>query len=395
MPLRLALVLSLWLAAGATLLAAGGVSDATPSLSRTVVLQNLESPWDVAFAPDGAMLFTEKCRGLSVRRADGSVQRLFGAKGAAVLAEDLHCQGQSGAHGVAVDPDFRSNRLIYLYMSSSRDGAVSNRVVRLKVDERYTSVTDREDIVKDIAFKRSATMVGGAGAHSGGRIRFGPDRFLYVTTGDNHNPTLPQDLKALGGKVLRIDRDGKPAPGNNTPAGGDPRIYTYGHRNVQGIDFRPGSGQPFSAEHGPNHSDEVTPLAPGGNAGWDPQNRPNLNCPGGYCGYAGRATTMPMTDTERFPNAMRPSWTNNGNSEGMSPAAFLRGAGWKGWNGRLAVGYLSGGRVDVLALDAEGKTVNRARMDLPRSRIRSLVVGPNDDLYVVVDDGEIWKVSPQ
>jgi glucose/arabinose dehydrogenase len=395
MPSRLTLVLCLWLAIAGALLAAGGVPDAAPTLSRTVVLKDLERPWDVAFTPDGAMLFTEKCRGLSVRRADGTVQHLFGAKGAAVLAEDLHCQGQSGANGVAVDPDFRSNRTVYLYMTSSRDGAVNNRVLRLVVDERYASVARRQDIVTDIPFKRSGTQVGGAGAHSGGRIRFGPDGFLYVTTGDNHNPTLPQNLKTLGGKVLRIDRDGKPAPGNNTPAGGDPRIYTYGHRNVQGIDFRPGSGQPFAAEHGPNHSDEVTPLVPGGNGGWDPQNRPNLSCPGGYCGYSGNPSTMPMTDTERFPNAMRPSWSNNGRSEGTGPAAFLNGAAWKGWNGRLAVGVMSGGRVDVLALDEKGMTVNRSRMDLPRDRMRSLVLGPGNDLYVVVDEGEIWKVSPR
>jgi glucose/arabinose dehydrogenase len=249
--------------------------------------------------------------------------------------------------------------------------------------------------VADIPYKRSATMIGRAGAHSGGRIRFGPDGFLYVTTGDNHSPTLPQDLKALGGKVLRIDRDGKPAPGNNTPAGGDPRIYTYGHRNVQGIDFRPGSGQPFVAEHGPNHSDEVTPLVAGGNAGWDPQNRPSLFCPGGYCGYAGNARTMPMTDTERFPDAMRPSWTNDGDSDGLGPAAFLNGPQWQDWNGRLAVGVMGARRVDVLALDAKGMAVGRARMDLPRNRVRSLVLGPQNDLYIVVDEGEIWKLSPK
>lgn len=399
MPFRIALVFFLSFFYG-TSSAAGGVPAAgaaasAPSLTRTVVLQNLDMPWDVAFTPDGAMLFTEKCRGLSVRRPNGDVQRLFGTKGSALAAEDLVCEGQSGAQGVAVDPDFRSNRTIYVYISSNRDGALNNRVVRLVVDKDYASVGERQDIVADIPYKRAATQVGRPGAHNGGRLRFGPDRFLYVTTGDNHNPTLPQDLKALGGKVLRIDRDGKPAPGNNTPAGGDPRIYTYGHRNVQGIDFRPGSGQPFVAEHGPNHSDEVTALVAGGNAGWDPQKRPSLSCPGGYCGYAGNPQTMPMTDTERFPNAMRPSWTNDGKSDGMGPAVFLNGTAWKGWNGALAVGLMRGQRVEVLTLDGQGKTVNHTRMDLPNNRIRSLVMGPNNDLYVVVDEGEIWRVSPK
>ena len=92
-----------------------------------------------------------------------------------------------------------------------------------------------------------------------------------MTTGDNHNGPLPQDLTRLGGKVLRVDRNGAAAPGNSTPSGGDPRIYTYGHRNVQGIDFRPvgtvNAGQAYTGKHGPNHSDEVTPLVAGGNAG--------------------------------------------------------------------------------------------------------------------------------
>lgn len=372
-------------------LASGGV----PALSRTVVLEGLRGPWDMAFMPDGAMLFTEKCRGLSVRRSDGSIQHLFGAGGATVVATDFFCEGQSGAHGVAVDPMFARNRMIYLFMPSSIANPRTNRVVRLVIDQGYTTVSERTDIVIDIPYKSSANAVGRAGAHSGGRIRFGPGGFLYIVTGDNHHPTLPQDLTRLGGKVLRVDRDGKAAPGNKTPAGGDPRIYTYGHRNVQGITFRPGTGQPFVSEHGPNHTDEVTPLVAGGNGGWDPQKRPSLRCRDQYCGYAGDQTTMPMTDTIRFPDAMRPSWTNEGLSEGMGPSTFLSGSRWGAWDGRLAVGLMAARRVDVLQLDDEGMTIDRARMDLPRNRMRSLVQGPDGSLYIAVDEGEIWRVSPK
>jgi glucose/arabinose dehydrogenase len=289
---------------------------------------------------------------------------------------------------------FARTRTIYLFMPSSLTSPRANRVVRLVVDPDYTTVGERADIVTDIPYKQAANAVGRAGAHSGGRVRFGPDGFLYVTTGDNHHPTLPQDLTRLGGKVLRVDRDGKAAPGNNTPAGGDPRIYTYGHRNVQGITFRPGTGQPFVAEHGPNHTDEITPLVAGGNGGWDPQNRPGLRCPDQYCGYAGTRTTMPMTDTTRFPTAMRPSWTNDGVSDGMGPSTFLSGPQWAAWDGRLAVGLLAGRRVDVLQLDEAGMTISRARMDVPRNRVRALVQGPDGALYIAVDEGEIWRVSP-
>src|SRR5687768_5419831 len=358
----------------------------TPVLTRTVVLQGLSNPWDIAVAPDGTIFFTEKCRGLSVRRADGSVTRLFGTSGSALVAPDLVCVGQSGVHGVALDPAFATNRTLYVYMLSNISTSPrTNRVVRLVLNEGYTTAGRRTDIITDIAFKDVANAVGGAGAHSGGRIRFGPDGFLYVTTGDNHNATLPQSPTRLGGKVLRVTSSGAPASGNAPPAGFDPRIFTYGHRNVQGIGFRPETGQPFVAEHGPNHSDEVTALVNGGNGGWDPQNRPALSCPSNYCGYAGNASTMPMTDVTRFPNAMRPSWSNDGASQGMGPAEFLVGSQWRAWNGRLAVGIMSGSRLVILALSTDGTVSSSATASLPAVRYRGLTLGPDGNLYVATD----------
>jgi glucose/arabinose dehydrogenase len=321
---------------------------------------------------------------------------LFGTTGSNLVAADLWCEGQSGMNGVAVDPDFANNRFVYVYMASNLSNPRTNRVIRLTVGTNMTTAASRTDIINNIAYKNAGNAVGGAGAHSGGRIRFGPDGFLYVTTGDNHNPSLPQNLSLLGGKVLRVDRNGAAAAGNNTPSGGDPRVYTYGHRNVQGISFRPGTGQPFTSEHGPNHSDEVTPLVAGGNAGWDPQNRPALSCPDNYCGYAGNPTTMPMTDTTRFPSAMRPSWSNNGASQGMGPNTFLTGSQWKAWNGRLAVGIMGGQRLVILALDANGVATGSTDVaGLTTDRYRSLVLGSDGNLYVIAENaGQIWRVVP-
>ncbi len=379
--------------------AAAAPSAEPPKLTRTVVMSGLQNPWDIAFTPDGVMLFTEKCRGVSARLADGKTVRLFGTSGSALVAPDLFCQGQSGVHGIAVDPDFaKGKRDIYLFMASRLRTPASNRVVRLTLAADATSVSRRTDIIEDIAFKHSANGAGSAGAHSGGAVRFGPDGFLWVTSGDNHNATLPQDLKRLGGKVLRVNRDGTAAPGNNPPAGADPRIYTYGHRNVQGLSFRPAgqpnAGQAFTAEHGPNHSDEVTPLVAGGNAGWDPQKRPGLRCPDDYCGYGGDPSTMPMTDTQRFPDAMPASWVHNGSGRGMSTALFLDGERWKAWNGRLLVSLMRGQRIVVLQLDARGMTVADETVDLPSTRTRALVQGPDGNLYTANDDGEIWRVVP-
>src|SRR5204862_6913156 len=124
-----------------------------PQLTRAVVMSGLNSPWDLAFTPDGAMLFTEKCDGLSVRLADGTVRRLFGTAGSALVASDLWCEGQTGVHGVAVDPDFANNRLVYVYMASNVGGTKTNHIVRLAVDSGYTTASGRTDIGTDIAFK--------------------------------------------------------------------------------------------------------------------------------------------------------------------------------------------------------------------------------------------------
>jgi aldose sugar dehydrogenase len=386
------------------LLCACGPSDPVPSeplvtedpaLTRTVVLGSLSSPWDIAFAPDGAMFFTEKCNGLSVRRTNGTTARLFGTAGSALVAPDFFCQGQSGMNGVAVDPDFANNRRIYVFMSSNLvTNPRTNRVVRLTLDAGYTTVSGRTDIITDIRFKDVANGAGGPGAHSGGRIRFGPDGFLYVGTGDNHSPSLPQSPTLLGGKVLRVTTTGAAAPGNTPPAGFDARVYSYGHRNVQGIAFHPTSGALTIAEHGPNHSDEVTRIVPGGNGGWDPQNRPTLSCPDGYCGYSGNPTTMPMTDLTRFPSALPPSWSNAGMSQGTGPLTFLVGPQWRGWEGQLVVGIMGGQRLTRLIGTGAGSTFESEDIVLPAARYRALTLGPDGSLYIAVDAGEIWRVTP-
>ena len=409
----------------ATILPATAVADnhAAPSLKYETVLSDLEEPWDMAFLPDGTMFFTEKCLGLSVRLPSGDVNKLMGmgdAAGYPSNEEDLFCEGQAGMNGVAVDPDFDENRFIYVYSASSMTEPGTNRVLRLTVNDDFTDVSDRTDIVEDIPYKPQETNqpFGGPGAHNGGRIRFGPDGFLYVTTGDNHNAEVPQSPTLLGGKVLRIERGGNAAEGNNPPDGFDPRIYTYGHRNVQGITFHPETGQPITAEHGPWHSDEITALVPGGNAGWDP--RPNMagrgDCPDGYCGYepnqmegmdpAERRAYMPMTDLETYPDAMPPAWENNGLSQGTSSATFLTGEQWGAWDGRMVVGLMGigfggtpvGQRIDMIDIAEDGLSVNDVtEMPLPMEsdRFRSLVQGPDGDLYAAIDGGDIYRITPE
>ncbi len=415
-------------AAALALPVAAHADSHAPNLSHVTIMTDLDNPWDMAFLDDRTMFFTEKCRGLSVRLPEGTVNPLDNpvnlllgmeeTEGYAETADDLFCMGQAGMLGVAVDPDFDDNRFVYVYSASSESDPPSNRVIRLTVNEDFTEVSDRTDIIDDIPYKLSDSdhPFGGPGAHNGGRIRFGPDGYLYVTTGDNHVGEIPQSPTSLGSKVLRVDRDGNGVNADATPDDFDPRIFAYGFRNVQGIDFRPDTGQPVITEHGPWHSDEITALEPGGNGGWDP--RPNMagreDCPDDYCGYSPnqmegmdpeeRAAYMPMTDLETYPDAMPPAWTNNGLSQGMTPALFLTGEQWGAWDGRLLVGFMGigfggtavGQRIDVIDLAEDGLSVNDVTempLPMPEGRFRSLVQGPDGRLYVAVDEGEIYQVT--
>ena len=237
----MARMMKIGLAASVGLALSGSLFAAAPTVSTADFVDKLDSPWDMAFMKDGTMFFTEKCKGLSVRLASGAINKLHGVgttAGYSSASADLFCDGQAGMMGVAIDPQFASNRFIYVYSSSKLGDKLGNRVMRFKLNDAMTGVSDRTDIVGDIGYKPKATKhpFGGPGAHNGGRIRFSPaDGFLYVTTGDNHLGIAPQSPTYIGGKVLRIDRDGKAAPDNKPPAGFDPRIFTYGHRNPQGI----------------------------------------------------------------------------------------------------------------------------------------------------------------
>ncbi|APX90533.1 aldose sugar dehydrogenase [Brevirhabdus pacifica] len=394
----------------------------TTSLQHEVVLDDLENPWDMAFLDDGTMLFTEKCKGLSIRMPDGAINALYGVgetEGYGSNGADLFCEGQAGMMGVAFDPEFANNRRIYVYSTSNMSDPHTNRLMRFTLAEDFTSVADRTDIVDDVPYKMAASdhPFGGPGAHNGGRVRFGPDGALYLTTGDNHNGEVPQSPTMMGSKVIRIDTDGNAHPENAPPEGFDKRTYTYGHRNVQGIAFHPKTGAAITAEHGPWHSDEITILRNGGNAGWDP--RPNMagrgDCPDNYCGYSPnqeegmnryeRAAYMPMTDFDTYPDAMPPIWNNNGWSQGTSSAAFLEGEQWGDWNGAMVVGIMGigfggtpiGQRIDVIQFNDENTDVEDVtEMTLPMEpgRFRSVVMGPDGSLYTAIDEGTIYKLTP-
>ncbi|MEM1350526.1 MAG: PQQ-dependent sugar dehydrogenase, partial [Myxococcota bacterium] len=235
---------------------------------------------------------------------------------------------------------------------------------------------------------------GSAGGHSGGRLRFGPDGHLYVTTGDTRSATVPQDLdgpRALGGKVLRLTPDGQPAPGNPDLGPGAPdTVFAYGFRNPQGIAFQPGTGAVFLCEHGPDQDDEITRIQAGDNGGWNPDDGE-----GRYNGYDGAV----MTDLAQFPDAARPAVVVN-ESAGMAGCTFLQDPSWGSWQGRLLVTFLAGRRMVAVEPSSDALAPPRQTDSVFEGieRLRTVVEGPDGALYVIVDadapDGQIWRVTP-
>lgn len=201
-------------------LSLGMSCESNTVLQVSTEVSGLDKPWNVGWLPDGTMLVTERPGRLNVY-VDGS------SSAPVVFApSDVVAQGEGGMLGLEVDPWFATNGYVFVCMASDADGSVDVRLVRFTLSASGDAILDRADIVTGMPYS--------SGRHSGCRPRFGPDDYLWVGTGDAALSTTPQDDDSLGGKVLRVTRNGDPAPGN--PNG---RLwYSKGHRNVQGIAFR-------------------------------------------------------------------------------------------------------------------------------------------------------------
>jgi len=221
---------------------ASGPSRTSPPAGRVqvqVLVRGLEAPWGIAFLPGGEALVTERdsARILRVTPAGrvSEVQRLSEVDGG----------GEGGLLGIAVSPSYATDGLVYVYYTAAED----NRIARMRLGGRPQPIV---------------TGIPRSGIHNGGRLVFGPDGYLYAGTGDASERGHSQDVGSLGGKVLRMTPDGKPAPGN--PFGGS-LVYSKGHRNVQGLAFD-SAGRLWASEFGQNRFDEVNLIQAGKDYGW-------------------------------------------------------------------------------------------------------------------------------
>jgi glucose/arabinose dehydrogenase len=265
------------------------------------------------------------------------------------------------------------------------------RVVTWRLSPDATSATRVRDLVTGLPIISS-------GRHSGCRPTIAADGALLVGTGDAALAAPPQDRRNLGGKVLRVDlRTGQGLPDNPFASSGNAnerRVYTYGHRNVQGVAVRPGTGQVYTAEHGPSGFDEMNRLQAGGNYGWDPSR-----------GGASQSydESVPMTDRQRFPDAVPPLWTSGQTStEAPSGAAFLTGAQWGELDGRLAVVALRGQKTLLFQLDADGGQVTNLALPTELNdaygRLRGVRSGPDGALYITTSNGNddrLLRITPR
>ncbi|HEX6754903.1 MAG TPA: PQQ-dependent sugar dehydrogenase [Mycobacteriales bacterium] len=292
----------------------------------SVLVTGLEAPWGIAFLPGGDALVTERDTAKILRVTPAGrvteVQTLSEVDGA----------GEGGLLGIAVSPRYAADGLVYVYYTTGED----NRIARLRLGG------SPEPIV---------TGIPRSGIHNGGRLLFGPDGYLYAGTGDAAEGGRSQDPSSLGGKVLRMTADGRPAPGN--PFG--TLVLSLGHRNVQGLAFD-AQGRLFASEFGQNRFDEVNRIEPGRDYGWP--------------------TVEGDSDDPRF---TRPLTTWQTSEASPSGVAIL--------GGTLYVAALRGERLWQVPLDGRGGVGEpRATLEGEYGRLRAVTVAPDGSLWVLTSN---------
>ncbi|MGC2562011.1 MAG: PQQ-dependent sugar dehydrogenase [Nitrososphaeraceae archaeon] len=213
-----------------------------------IIAQNLDVPWAIDIAVDNRIFFTEKPGRLGMIHANGT---LASEPVVNIHTEDI---GEAGLMGLALHPNFTQNHLMYVYHTYAKNGGLYNKVLMLT--EKNNKIVNSKIILDGIPASDS---------NNGGRIKFGPDGKLYVSTGDSETPELAQNTKSLAGKLLRLNDDGTIPDDNPIP---ESPVYSYGHRDIQGFAWHPITKKLYASEHGPAGNDEVNIIEPGSNYGW-------------------------------------------------------------------------------------------------------------------------------
>jgi aldose sugar dehydrogenase len=328
-----------------------------------VVADGLDVPWSLAFLPNGDLLITERA---------GRVRLLQNGelRSDPVLEIPARDEGEGGLLGLVLHPDFESNRYLYLYYTADKNGDAVNRVVRYEMEEDFLSANEDKIMIDNIP---SAVF------HDGGRMRFGPDGYLYIGTGDAREPTLSQDLDSLSGKILRITDEGE-VPRDN-PFGEDNEVFLLGIRNTQGFDWL-NENTLIVSDHGPSGElgrrggDKVNVATAGANLGW-----PNI---------------WRCEDDDDVAQAII-AWVDAVPPGG---AALYTGDAISEWQGSFIMGTLRSEHLHRVILEREEGVVRVLGSEVyllgegGYGRLREVIMGPDGDLYVTTSNCDGRGVCP-
>jgi glucose/arabinose dehydrogenase len=318
-----------------------------------VIATNLEIPWSLEFLPDGGIILTERPGRVRLIDAGGALR-----EEPLLEIEEVAPRGEGGLLGIVLHPDFEENGYVYIYYTYQDGEALKNEVVRYRKD--------------DMSLVEPATIIDGihgASIHNGGRIKFGPDGFLYITTGDASESGLAQEVDSLAGKILRLKDDGslpEDNPFENSP------VYSYGHRNPQGLAWD-GQERLWATEHGSSARDEVNQIVPGANYGW------------------------PVIRGDESAQGMRQPVIHSGEVTWAPSGAAVQ-------DGSLYFAGLRSQSLWRLRLDEEGLTLDRY-LEGKYGRIRTVATGKDGMLYIctsnrdgravpAADDDQVIRIDP-